>query len=195
MCSYDSCPTVCRKYCFLVVMHCLWVLQSFCTLFSTNSRVWEKGCDIDVLIMSEYSTVACSLHFDPLLVSVLASIYCQMKCLWWGLGDAPIYEYNKNLLWVGPWIYNSSKVMLVHIILHNMPIAFDKAGLIFFFYFGQFSPFLRMIPFIFFLFLYFPHHPLPTYTRPLKHLGCCSLPMPFTYNSLSSTFTLHVLVK
>lgn len=68
----------------------------------------------------------------PITVSVLASIYCQMKCLWWGLGDAPIYEYNKNSLWVGPWIYNSSKVMLVHIILHNMPIAFDKAGLIFF---------------------------------------------------------------
>lgn len=125
-------PNCVQKVLFPGSHDCLWVSQSFCTLFSTNSRVWEKGCDIDVLIMSESSTVACSLHFGPWLVSVLASIYCQMRCLWWGLGDSPIYEYNKNSLWVGPWIYNSSKAMLVHIILHNMPIAFDKAGLIFF---------------------------------------------------------------
>lgn len=75
-----------KIHCFTLVFHNLWLLQSFYLLFCYG--LWAAA------FVAEHSTNTCSLHFDQLRVSMLATVHYTKKCLWWGLISALVYGYK-----------------------------------------------------------------------------------------------------
>lgn len=89
--SECSCPAVsrtCTKECYCVLIHDLWLLPSFCSLFSTDPGPWKEGVHaIDISFRSEHSPFSYYLHFDQLWVSVLITVCCKTMLLWWRPND------------------------------------------------------------------------------------------------------------
>lgn len=72
-----------------------------CNLSSPSSKMvpelWEDVCGVNVPSVTEKSTVNYSLHFNMLWFSLLATIHCTNKLLWWILRAILIYRYrDKN---------------------------------------------------------------------------------------------------
>lgn len=75
-------------------------LTIFLLPFHITSELWGEKYGIDIPFKAEYSKVFHSLHVNHLWSSVLISIYCKKKCLWWGLSDVKIYGHRNKPLWV-----------------------------------------------------------------------------------------------
>lgn len=67
-----KCPTVCRRHCFLVVIHYPWLLQPGHHMLSFTGNpvpLWE-WFNIDLSFKDKHFAVSYSLHVDQLWVSV-----------------------------------------------------------------------------------------------------------------------------
>lgn len=78
--------------------------QSFCPPLLHWSLIFTwRVCDIDVPFMAEHYTDIYSPQQDQLWVSVLTTVQCPEKFLWWGLRDVLIYGHR------GTYLKNSLK--------------------------------------------------------------------------------------
>lgn len=73
-----------------ICLHFVWI--------DPEQFLCSEGDNIGIPLRNENSTVSCSLHDDQLCISVLITIYCQKKLLWWWLQNTLIYgDSSKSL--------------------------------------------------------------------------------------------------
>lgn len=91
-------PVVSRQHCFLVALHCLWLLESSHPFFPNEH--WEEGLWCDVLFMLRIlqSPILCNLT-NPW--SLLIASTAERSIFWCVLRDAIIYGYNNTSLGIG----------------------------------------------------------------------------------------------
>lgn len=90
---------------FSTDIHSLGLWESSCLLFCSDLWAFGEGCDIDIPLRADHSTVSCSLHVGQPLGSLFTAIYGKRKPLCWGLEDAQVL--GLQFLWCHCKIRNS----------------------------------------------------------------------------------------
>lgn len=94
-----NCPTVSEKHCYIIAIHCLWLLHSppllWWSWWTVNLR--RRGYDISVPFRDEQSecSLLCSSAWHA--VSFCVIIYYKKKLLWWRI-EILTYEHHNGLL-------------------------------------------------------------------------------------------------
>lgn len=83
---------------------------------------WGETLDKDISFRTECFKVSCSLKVVPLWSSLLTTIYCKKKFLWWGLSDTLIYRDSCMSLEVTLLLCFLNRIRVVSFSLSPWPI-------------------------------------------------------------------------
>lgn len=109
--TVNSYMQLCLEGSFLVAIPHLCSLHSFFPFSHNNPlSLGRRKCSICVLFRAEHSEVSYSLSLGQLWISVLITIYCKQKLLWWELRDT-------LTLWVKCYVIQSLILCLSRIVV------------------------------------------------------------------------------
>lgn len=80
-------PIFSGRCCFLGIIHQLWLLQPFGSLFWIDSWALKERFDIVISV----------LHTVQLWISMLITKYCKKKLIWRGLSDKTMIYWYRNM--------------------------------------------------------------------------------------------------
>lgn len=111
-CWHNHCKLICTsavsRHSILVVVHSLWLLHSFRSLFYNDPWVLNgDSMHTDLPLSAENYVVSNSLNLAN-GGSLGISFSCKEKLLWWGLGGGLIYRCNNQSVQVSLTMSSSS---------------------------------------------------------------------------------------